>query len=174
MLANEKGMFSLQVKGWKWVLPVVLMLGACTSTVYPEEMPDEFDFSVEYGVEGKQKVDTFTDTVVKDLVMDGVVEAPIALTEEEMRDIYSKMVALDIMGKMDFEDDENAQCATEPELRTEWIIHLNGDLNTIRYATFCRDTPDSLAITELQDYVHSIVTVKDEYQKLPESNGYYK
>ncbi|WP_203248200.1 hypothetical protein [Sporosarcina beigongshangi] len=164
----------MYVKGWRWLLPVVLMLAACSSIVYPKEMPEEFDFSVEYGVEGRQKVDTFTDTVVKDLVEDGVVEAPIALTDEEMQDVYNKMVALDIMGKLDFEDDENAQCATEPELRTEWIIQLNGDLNIIRYALLCSDTPDSQAIMELQEYVHSLVIVKDEYKKLPESNGYYE
>lgn len=164
----------MHAKGWKWLLPVVLILSACSSTVYPKEMPEEFDFSVEYGVEGRQKVDTFTDTVVKDLVMDGVVEAPIALTDEEMQDVYGKMVALDIMGKLDFEDDENAQCATEPELRTEWIIHLNGDLNIIRYALLCSDTPDSQAIMQLQEYVHSLVVAKEEYQKLPESNGHYE
>lgn len=150
------------------------MLTACSSVVYPEEMPDEFDFSVTYGVEGKQKIDTFTDTVVKDLVMDGAVEASIALTVEEMRDIYSRMVALDMMEQLDFEDDENAQCVTEPEIRTEWIVHLNGDLNIIRYTTFCRDTPDSLAIMELQSYIHSIVAAKDDYKKLPEPNGYYE
>lgn len=164
----------MRVKGWKWLLPVLLMLAACTSTVYPKEMPDDFDFSVKYGVEGRQKIDTFTDAVVKDLVMDGVVDAAIALTNEEMRDIYSKMVALDMMGKLDFEDDEHAQCATEPEIRTEWIIHLNGDLNTIRYTTLCSNTPDSLVIMELQDYIHEIVAAKEEYKKLPESNGYYE
>ncbi len=150
------------------------MLAGCTSFVYPKEMPDDFDFSVDYGVEGRQKVDTFTDTVVKDLVIDGVVEASIALTDEEMKDIYSKMVALDIMGKLDFEGDENDQCESKPEMRTEWIIHINGDLNIIRYTTFCRDTSDSLAIMELEDYVHALVTAKEEYKKLPESNGYYK
>lgn len=172
-------MFALRLKGWKWLLLVVLVLAACTSVVhpsmvYPEEMPDDFDFSVEYGVEGKRKVDTFTDTVVKDLVMDGVVEANIALTDEEMQGIYGKMVAFDMMGKLDFEDDETSQCATEPEMRTEWIIHLDGELNIIRYATFCSETPDSQAIVELQDHIHEIVMAKEEYQKLPESNGYYE
>lgn len=167
-------MFSLREKVWKWLLPVVLMLGACSSTVYPKEMPDDFDFSVEYGVEGRQKVDTFTDTIVKDLVIDGLVETSIALTDVEMRDIYSKVVALDMMGQLDFEGDEKSECETEPEIRTEWMIHLNGDLNIVRYTTFCRDTPDSLAITELQDYIHELVAAKEEYKMLPESNGYYK
>ena len=162
------------MKVWKWLLPVVLMFGACSSTVYPKEMPDDFDFSVEYGVEGKRKVDTFTNTVVKDLVMDGIVEASIALTDEEMQEIYSRMIALDMMGKLDFQEDGNAQCATEPEMRTEWIIHLNGDLNIIRYMTLCNNTPDSQAIMDLQDYIHEIVAAKEEYQKLPEPNGYYE
>ncbi|MEK5036801.1 hypothetical protein [Sporosarcina sp. FSL K6-3457] len=164
----------MRAKSWKWLLPVMLMLGACSSTVYPKEMPDDFDFSVEYGVGGKRKVDTFTDTVVKDLVMDGVVEVSIALTDEEMQDIYRKMVAVDMMGELDFESDGNAHCATEPEIRTEWIIHLNGDLNTIQYATLCNNTSNSLAIMKLQDYIHEIVAVKEEYQKLPEPNGYYE
>ncbi len=72
-MSNETAVFSLRMKSWKWLLPVVLVLVACSSTVYPKEMPVEFDFSVEYGVEGRQKVDTFTDTVVKDLVTDGIV-----------------------------------------------------------------------------------------------------
>ncbi len=173
-MSNETAVFSLRMKSWKWLLPVVLVLVACSSTDYPEEMPVEFDFSVEYGVEGRQKVDTFTDIVVKDLVTDGIVEASIVLTDEEMQDIYRRMVALDMMGKLDFEGDENTQCATEPEIRTEWIIHLNGDLNSIRYTTLCNNTQDSLAIMELQDYIHGIVAAKEEYQKLPESNGHYE
>ncbi|WP_318617831.1 hypothetical protein [Sporosarcina sp. YIM B06819] len=169
----------MQVKSWRWLLTVVLMLVACSpmvhpSTVYPEEMPKEFDFSVEYGVDGKQKVDTFTDTVVKDLVIDGVVETSIALTDEEMQDVYNKMVALDIMGKLDFEEDENAQCASEPQLRTEWVVHLNGDLRIIRYTLLCSDTPDSQSIMHLQEYVHSLMVAKEKYQQLPESNGYYE
>ena len=156
------------------VLLGVVMLAACSSFVYPNDMPADFDFSVAYGVEGKQQVDTFTDTVVKDLVIDGIVEAEIPLTDEEMVDVYNRMVALDIMGKLDFEAKENAQCESEPEFLTEWHVQMNGEMKTIHYTFFCKDTKDSLQITQLQDYVHSIVTGKEAYKQLPESNGYYK
>ena len=80
----------------------------------PSEMPDDFNFSLSYGVEGKEKVDTFKNIVVKDLVEDGIIEAPITLDNDEMKSIYAEMADMNIMGELDLGKPQN-QCGSEPE-----------------------------------------------------------
>ncbi|MGY3717351.1 hypothetical protein ACWE42_17715 [Sutcliffiella cohnii] len=48
-------------------------------------MPEDFHFSLIYGTYGKQKIDTFDDVVVKDLVLDGTIKANISLTMGEKK-----------------------------------------------------------------------------------------
>ncbi len=47
------------------------------------EMPEDFNFRLTYGTYGKQKIDTFSNTVVKDLVEDGAIEANIAFLKKK-------------------------------------------------------------------------------------------
>lgn len=65
-------------------------LPGCSKTVDQDEVPVDFDFRLIYGTYGKEKIDTFNDTVVKDLVKDGTIEANITLTEQEMNKSISK------------------------------------------------------------------------------------
>lgn len=69
----------------------------------PEEMPADFDFLVRYGYGEvtKNEINTYQDSVVKDLIMNGTATADITLTEDEMRSIYERMRGIHIMGKLE-------------------------------------------------------------------------
>jgi hypothetical protein len=67
---------------------IIFFIVGCSTenSVRPNgDMPDDINFSLTYGSYGKQKIDTFKDVVVKDLVEDGTIEANIALSDEEMK-----------------------------------------------------------------------------------------
>ncbi|WP_019414531.1 hypothetical protein [Paenisporosarcina sp. TG20] len=148
-------------------------LPGCSKTVDLEEMPVDFDFRLSYGTYGKQKIDTFNDTVVKDLVEDGTVEANITLTEQEMEQIYKQMMSIDIMESV-VEIDEK-ECDVTPSSFTKWDIQMNGKTTSFYTKNYCDDYPEyTLKLLKLADFIHNIIINKEEYKELPESKGYYE
>lgn len=137
-----------------------------------EVMPEEFHFSLTYGTYGKQKIDTFQDIVVKDLVEDGTIEANISLTSDEKQAIYDEMMKIGVMNELELEKEEG--CETEPPSISQWYIQMNGETKSFSYMSFCDYTEDALALVKLEDYIHKVVSSKEEYRDLPESNGYYE
>ncbi|MFA9555962.1 hypothetical protein ACERII_01455 [Evansella sp. AB-rgal1] len=138
-----------------------------------EQMPEDFNFSLIYGTYGKQKIDTFHDLVVKDLVEDGTVEVTLQLTDQEMNDIYKKMLELNIMSE-ELDLNEENECESDPPSISVWEIEMNTNKKTINYGTYCDYHQDVLNLMKLEDYIHEIVSNKEKYKSLPDSNGYYE
>lgn len=150
-------------------------LPGCSKAVDQDEMPSDFDFKLVYGTYGKEKIDTFNDTVVKDLVEDGKIEANITLTEQEMEQIYKQMMSIDIMEIVVEEEDSENECDVTPPSFTKWNIQMNGKTTSIYTKLYCDVYPeDILKLLKLADFIHNIVINKDEYKELPNSNGYYE
>ncbi|GAA0335946.1 hypothetical protein GCM10008967_27940 [Bacillus carboniphilus] len=135
-------------------------------------MPSDFNFSLKYSTYGKQVIDTFNDIVIKDLVLVGTVEAEIAFTDVEMKEIYNKMIAIDIMGELDLEKEK--ECGSEPESISNWTIQMNGETKSYSYKSYCNYPEDVLNLIKLEDFIHNLMANKEEYKKLPESNGGYE
>jgi hypothetical protein len=137
-----------------------------------QKMPDDFNFSLSYGTYGKQEIDTFHNLVVKDLVEDGTVEASISLTSKEKQAIYDEMIKIDIMGDLDL--DKEKECETEPSSISKWNIQMNGETRSFHYTTYCEYPEDVLNLIKLEEYIHSVVSSKEDYKALPEAKGYYE
>ncbi|KGA95942.1 hypothetical protein AJ85_19590 [Alkalihalobacillus alcalophilus ATCC 27647 = CGMCC 1.3604] len=153
---------------------MVIFISGCTN-LEPEssrELPEDFDFSLIYGTYGKQKIDTYNNTVIKDLVENGIVEADVTLTEDEMNRIYNEMVKIDIMSDLNLEGDK--QCDVEPPSISEWKIQINNEINSIAYGNYCEHPEVILDLIELEDFIHEIVSSKDEYKALPDAKGFYE
>lgn len=148
----------------------VFSLVGCTNN--ENAIPQNFNFRLQYGTYGKQKIDTFEGTVVKDLVIDGTVAADIAFTEAEMEEIYKKMIEINIMGELDYP--KKRDCSREPESITTWEIKIADKTQLIHYKSFCEYSDDALNLIKLEDYIHELMASKEEYKLLPESNGHYE
>lgn len=135
-------------------------------------MPANFEFSLTYGSYGKQKVDTFKDMIIKDLVIDGTIEAEIPLTVEEKDLIYNEMLKINIMGDLDI--GRELQCAIEPPSFTSWHIQMNGETKEFSYTNFCEYDGDAKNLMNLENYIHKLVAAKKAYQQLPDLNGGYE
>ncbi|WP_449621835.1 hypothetical protein [Robertmurraya sp. Marseille-Q9965] len=147
-----------------------LVFIGCSNKTY-ELGANDFNFSLTYGTYGKQKIDTFNDIVVKDLIEDGTVEVHISLTEDELKQIYNEMMKLDIMGDLNLGE---SNCISEPPHPTNWEIEMNGQRKSISYSDYCDYPKDVEKLNQLKDFIHQIVSSKVEYKKLPEASGGYK
>jgi hypothetical protein len=167
-----------------FILIFLLMLVACNDgesaepNPMPKEMPIDFEFSLKYGTYGKKKIDTFNDTVVKDLVEDGTIKANIQLSKSEMERIYKKMRESGIFGEINLKekpDKKDAYCSgVEPPNYTKWRIKADGEIITVNYnSAFCK-TEDLEKLKKLEHYIHEEILMKnEEFLKLPESSGGY-
>lgn len=139
----------------------------------PEAIPSDFDFIVEFGVDKRNVINTYEDTVTKDLVADGTVTTNLTFTTEEMDMIYQKMKEINITGTKNFNPQTN--CLREPHSEDEWEITINLEVFTHTVSEqYCEISDDAKQLIELRNYVFSLVKNKEEYKKLPEANGGYE
>lgn len=135
----------------------------------PEQMPEDFNFSIHYGIGKKNVIDTFESIVVKDLIENGTAEVKISFTDEEMSDIYDKMEEINVLGKKKF----TSQCESEPYEETEWTIMLNGERVTHYIKEYCDPTKDAEQFLSLRNYVVDKIENKEAYKNLPNAKGGY-
>lgn len=81
----------------------------------PEEMPEDFGFSVRYGVGKKNEIDTFNGVVIKDLISNGTAKANITFTDQEMSEIFRKMKEINVWEEKNF----TSNCGIEPYEETD-------------------------------------------------------
>lgn len=171
----------------KFLLLVVLVIGivGCSDTneepntttaSMPEKMPDDFGFAVQFGVDKKNEINTFEETVTKDLIQNGTITTSITLTEKEMQQIYEKMKDVHIVEekKLIPEPIDGEICYQQPHEEDEWKIRVNGE--TIHHSVsgaYCDSTADASELFELRNYIFDIVKRKDTYKDLPEAVGGY-
>lgn len=136
----------------------------------PEEMPDEFDFSLKYGYNAANEINTYEDTYTKDLAADGDVTTDFELSSEEMQSIYDEMRSVDILNTPNYVSD--MQCV-DPHGENHLTITI--DEETIEkdwISAMCDDTDEKLS--EFIQYVHDeYIEPTEEYQELPEPTGGY-
>lgn len=148
-----------------------------TNQNMPKVMPSDFDFSIQFGVQKKNEINTFEGTVTKDLIADGTATTELILTEEEMKDIYEEMQEINIAETKEFtpEPINGTVCMQEPYEEDEWKIIINGETLKLSISgKHCEPTNDGKQLIELRNYVFNIIKSKGEYKSLPESNGGYQ
>ncbi|GAA0343737.1 hypothetical protein GCM10008967_37730 [Bacillus carboniphilus] len=153
---------------------LIITITGCTKNNMPNEMPDDFAFLVKFGVGSKNEINTFDQTVTKDLIMDGTVTENIPLTKEELQDIYEKMKKVNVLEPKQLEP-KKVRCMQDPHGNDHWKIKLNGETIIFHVSeVYCKPTKDAKELMELRDYIFDIVSKKDQYKMLPEANGGYK
>ena len=141
-----------------------------------KEMPNDFNFSVQFGVEKKNEINTFDGTVTKDLIQDGTITIDLIFTKEEMKAIYEKMVEVNIGETKDFipKSINGIVCMQEPHADDEWKIVINGKTITHSFSgEYCEPTKDAKQLIDLRNEVFAIIKGKSPYQSLPNTKGGY-
>ncbi|ADI00249.1 hypothetical protein [Salisediminibacterium selenitireducens] len=155
-----------------FLLFLLFVLGACNSTgeVLPDEKPDDFAFSLKYGVTAANELNTYNNTYTKDLVEDGTATTEMILSNEEMNFIYEKFRSADVLGLP--EENGESPCM-EPYNRYELSMTVDDEDYTVKWDTSC----ETIALNNWKDTMNvinrEIIFPKDEYQSLPEPTGGY-
>lgn len=140
----------------------------------PEEMPNDFDFLVQFGFQSKNEINTFENIVIKDLIAEGTVSTEISFTQEEKKKIYQKMREINIMEPKELIPEET-NCVQTPYGEDKWKVKLNGETQTLyRTGKYCETTDHAKQLIEIRNFILDIVKSKDEYKKLPEAKGAYE
>ncbi|WP_150265954.1 hypothetical protein [Paenibacillus tepidiphilus] len=162
------------------VLLLLLLLASCgnagdqsAGSAMPEQMPEDFAFSVQFGITAKNEINTFAGTVTKDLVSQGTATANLILNESELAEIYSRMRDLQVMGELKL-DTATMGCAQIPYDEEHWRIRADGEEVLWSWSEErCRVTEDAEKLKALREYVLGLVKTKTAYLELPEASGGY-
>ncbi|SEN35762.1 hypothetical protein [Paenibacillus sp. OV219] len=142
-----------------------------------DEMPSEFDFSVSfgYGEINKNEVNTYTDTVTKDLIVKGSATADLTLSADEMASIYAKMKAIDIMDiTIKAHEPSTTTCEQTPYGEDKWKITIDGATREFSWTDrYCGVSDEALKLKQLRMDIMKIVQAREEYKALPDSEGGY-
>lgn len=146
---------------------------AANSTVMSANMPGDFDFKVVFGIQKNNEINTYEETVTKDLIAAGTATIDFTFSSEEMTDIYEKMKKVKITETKQFIPSSN--CSMEPYSEDEWQITINGQTfsHTIS-EQYCALTADAKEMIELREYIFALVNSKEEFKLLPEAEGGYE
>ncbi len=140
----------------------------------PASMPSDFNFSVSYGYgdRTKNEINTYADTVTKDLIMNGAASAKIALSDDEMREIYAKMIEMDMMAAKKLPKKNG--CFQTPSNEESWKVTVNGVTTSFTWTDeYCVMTDDADQLLALRRFIHGIVEAKAAYKALPAAEGGY-
>ncbi|HBI03327.1 MAG TPA: hypothetical protein DDY49_04760 [Paenibacillaceae bacterium] len=138
----------------------------------PKTMPADFAFKITFGVEGKNEINTFRNTITKDLLKGGKTSGTFTFTKEEMEAIYKKMKKINIIGHKELSPSPfYIQIGEKPIATEHWEIRLDGhyiQLENKEYANK-KTTKDAQQLLELHQWIFELVKQKDEFQKLPDA-----
>lgn len=168
------------MKYFKLLLLIFVCLGvsSCSNTSIhkdqmPKEMPNDFSFSVRFGIGSKNLIDSSNGVVVKDLIAAGIAETKMTFTQDEMRSIYEQMVKINVLGPKDLISETG--CSLQPHGEDIWRIRIGSEEKTIQWSEeYCELTGDVKQLKDLRNFVLDIVKNKDEYKLLPEPEGAYQ
>lgn len=160
---------------------ILLITGCSTETEHkgqnkmPNEMPSDFDFLVRYGYGevNKNEMNTYVDTITKDLIVKGTATANLTFTTDEMRSIYEKMKEINIMGKKNLKPSKKG-CSQTPYNEDNWKVTVDGKTETFAWSEKnCEVTDDAKQLKKLREFIWKMVVEKPVYKELPAAEGGY-
>lgn len=162
------------------ILTSILMIVTTIKDSKNKEYPKDFNFTYSFGVDGKEGLDTYSNTL-KYSSIKGIIELKLVLTVEEKNKIYSKLIEKDFMNIP----------ASFPKLITFEISpidksYLSVDFqnkknvvswNTRNFNLLNTDNPTEgneklKAINEIGTFIQQIISDKLDTMDLPEKPSY--
>lgn len=144
-----------------------------TKDKFPLSKPKDFNFVFNYGVGGKNQLDTIKGQYTKDMVIEPSISTNLKLTDEEMNTIYSEMIKINILDYPEEFKPKNNVFQT-PFLTYHIKIILDGKEKTISWEDEnISKSKDAVQLRELFKKIQGIIVNKEEFKKLPEAKSGY-
>jgi len=132
------------------------------------QKPDDFNFIFRYGVGGKNEIDTFKGTYTKDMVTEPSITIDFKLSDSEMEGVYKKIEELEIFNITEKNKDN---LIVTPCNSYYLKVQSKSEVKDISWDN-CSGTPNE-RLTELSDYITSIIESYEEVKNLPVPEGAY-
>ncbi|MCR4280470.1 MAG: hypothetical protein NUV82_03540 [Candidatus Komeilibacteria bacterium] len=130
----------------------------------------DFDFIFRYGVDAKNELNTISDRFTRDMVMEPAVTVEMRLSEEEMADIYQKIVRLNLLSK-DPNPSKNTRYVT-PCSTYSLNVSMDGVNDELKWSD-CQAEID-INFRVFTDYLIQLIHAHPEYKNLPVPTGGYQ
>jgi hypothetical protein len=154
---------------------LLLFMSGCTAS---PQRNTSFNFSLKYGINARNEIDTYNNQYTKDMVVDPSVTIGFILTQEDMDLIYTKMVEIDFFNYPEHFSVEKPKNGIVGIVTPYSSYYFNVKYGTDNKELWWDDeitNPDAKAtsLRELITLIKNIIQVKEEYKALPEpSSGY--
>lgn len=136
----------------------------------PTSMPADFAVSLQYGVDGKNSINTYNNTITKDLVENGLTSIEYIPSKEELETIYKTIVKYDLykinkpLVNKNVSVDENQEFILNFTINGE-DYHVYGDssMYNLKYNKPAKNYSSFI------NYMVSYIESTSAYQSLPNS-----
>jgi hypothetical protein len=154
----------------------LLFLCAC-SDVGGSAETREFNLSLRYGILARNQLNTFQNTITKDLVLDGTVTVPFVLAASNLDSIEARMQQIGFFGYPDtvaVRSADNITATVDPACIYEFSVFSHGRWKALYWLNGIV-TADSQAVKlrDLIAFIQEIVESTPEYKQLPPARGAY-
>lgn len=123
---------------------------------------DAFEFSLNYGVDGKNEINTIDQKLVKDLQNGSMVEvSDFQLSKDYHQKIYKKMVLSNYLGKKQL----STACSQKSENSYRLKVKINSGFREFQWSD-CDNSEDGKTMTGLAKEIISVVESTDIYKNL--------
>lgn len=137
---------------------------------FDAEQRDKFEFTLKYGVNQKNEINTIQKKLIKDLQNGEVAEvSDFELTAQERGQIYKKMVLANYLNEKEL----STECNVKPVVTYDLTVLINNGWRHYQW-TECNNTKDDKQMTELAQAIIKIVQAGSIYKQLPEVKGHYE
>ncbi len=172
--------------GWKGLTIAIIILFALivilvvevsnNRQVYVSDI--DFEFSLNFGTYGRNNINTYEDTITKDLVSAGRLTVEYVLPEETKRKIFNMMKIKDFMS---FSENLNVPIYDGYTKHLSLKVTIGGEEHTVRWnvpwdlemVAKERMTIYHLGFLDIVEYISNQVYESPEWKTLPKSEGSY-
>ncbi|WP_134682816.1 hypothetical protein [Brevibacillus migulae] len=138
-------------------------------------MPEDFAFSLSYGVDAKNTLNTFNQSYTKDMVTEPPLTVPFTLSKEEMQSIYKEMAKINLFHDKVWDLKPWLKpCMKVPFHTYSLKVQANGKVWLLHWDDEnCKLTEDQQALNSLVEYIRGVLEKNDQYRRLPAPKGGY-
>ena len=137
------------------------------------EPPEDFAFSLIFGVGGESRYDSTTGQLVKRAADAGESSAVCRLTEAQRRMVYAAIAQLHIDSYPDRYDPQNGTLGSDPSMTLILSVTADGAVKTVRAEnialTFTADNDKGQAFLDVCRSIRDMLTETDAWKALPDT-----
>lgn len=139
----------------------------------PDAKPKDFNFVFNYGVNSKNGLNIIKGEYTKDMVIDPKVTTNLILSDEEMNSIYLDMKKINILNYPENYNPKSNTMITPFQTYSIKIVIDGKEKNIYWKDENVSKTKKAVELRELFKKIEAIISNKEEYKKLPPTNGGY-